>query len=152
MIDLTEFVPDGLTAFLLARIAEDETTAREATSSPWVVDPAGDGIRAGSPDADGYYDTAVVISDHGAYPPDEATAQHIARWDPARVLAECEAKRRIIDLADESVVYWATRGSDSKEEGKMWMYGDVLKLLALPYADHPDYRDEWRPWSTSDAR
>ncbi|MEU5023581.1 DUF6221 family protein [Streptomyces milbemycinicus] len=21
----------------------------------------------------------------------------------------------------------------------------ALRLLALPYADHPDYRDEWRP-------
>jgi hypothetical protein len=30
--------------------------------------------------------------------------------------------------------------------GNHWSYPcDTLKLLALPYADHPDYRDEWRP-------
>jgi hypothetical protein len=22
---------------------------------------------------------------------------------------------------------------------------DTLRLLALPYADHPDFREEWRP-------
>lgn len=26
------------------------------------------------------------------------TGEHIARWDPARVLAECESKRLIVDL------------------------------------------------------
>jgi hypothetical protein len=39
-----------------------------------------------------------------------------------RVHAECEAKRRI--MATQPQIY-------------------VLRCLALPYADHPDYRAEW---------
>lgn len=50
--------------------------------------------------------------------------------DPHRVLAECEAKRRIVKRCRESNGYWGY---------------DVERALALPYADHPDYRDEWKP-------
>lgn len=46
---------------------------------------------------------------------------------PTRVLAECAAKRWGVELA---------RDDDDDE----W----VLRLLALPYAGHPDYRWEWR--------
>jgi len=90
---------------------------------------------------------------------------HIARWDPARVLREVEAKRRIVDghryeISSETayddyddvsdsyrrVVHhtvtcaicgWA---SDDRTSGCM-----TLRLLALAHADHPDYRLEWRP-------
>ena len=57
-------------------------------------------------------------------------------WTPY-VLAEIEAKRRILDLSDRD---------------DNWRYGMhseainlVLRLLALPYADHPDYDESWRP-------
>jgi HEAT repeat protein len=53
------------------------------------------------------------------------------RWDSARVLAECEAKRRIVERVSD--VAWATYS----------VRDVVLELLALPYADHPDYRKEW---------
>jgi hypothetical protein len=55
-----------------------------------------------------------------------------------RVLAECEAKRRIIEAAP-----WANNGGHSamKDLPGRW----ILRLLAAVYADHPDYRDEWRP-------
>lgn len=52
-----------------------------------------------------------------------------------RVLAECEAKRRIV--AWELQV--AERAHLQPEQRV------ILQLLALPYADHPDYRQEWRP-------
>jgi len=52
------------------------------------------------------------------------------RYGPARVLAECESKRRIIvALADTG---WRGRH-------------ELLKMLALPYADHEDYLPEWKP-------
>jgi hypothetical protein len=54
---------------------------------------------------------------------------------PARVLAECEAKRRIVDLFPKA----AQDGDGWNEAGIQ-----VLEALALPYADHPDYREEWR--------
>lgn len=55
---------------------------------------------------------------------------------PARALAECEAKRRII--------YWLS-DPYSAVEGAWVLEAKILPELALPYADHPDYRDEWRP-------
>lgn len=49
---------------------------------------------------------------------------------PDRWRAECEAKRRIV-----------------QEWGPFETYNGeaLLRLLALPYADHPDWRAEWRP-------
>jgi hypothetical protein len=72
-------------------------------------------------------------------------------WEADRVLAECEAKRRIIaewrhmgDVAD------AEYDSEYMEEG--WQFDAkaealdyAMRCLALPYADHPDFREEWRP-------
>lgn len=121
-----------LTDFLLARIAEDEAGARAASPGPWRIAGtdderddedtwpgdvlAVDGIKAAE---------SFALTDRQQF----ATAGHIARHDPARVLAECEAKRRIVELCD---------GFD--EQGR-----EVRQLLALPYADHPDYREEWKP-------
>jgi hypothetical protein len=59
---------------------------------------------------------------------------HMVAWTPGRVLAECEAKRRIIE-----------RVSEVKWTGSYAVRDVVLEILALPYADHPDYRPEWRP-------
>lgn len=57
---------------------------------------------------------------------------------PARVLAECEAKRRIIDWVAVTVDdFHACDGIKANMR-------IALKDLAKPYADHPDYREEWR--------
>jgi len=125
--------------FLLARIAEDEAMARAA-----IVDgpqSAGfvDGQRVEKMD-DGRWSTrlcqvegvGITIYDEGGHTDEQAA--HIARHDPARGLAECEAKRRIVELFPNHPDHsdgWGNAG------------GRVLELLALPYADHPDYREEW---------
>jgi hypothetical protein len=71
---------------------------------------------------------------------DEACADGL-EWDDgnpvhqtARVLAECEAKRQIVEACAEVLAYDAEA-----------LPQDVLRFLALPYADHPDYREEWKP-------
>jgi hypothetical protein len=51
------------------------------------------------------------------------------------VLAEVDAKRRILDECG-----WAV-----KNGGGSAFVLPVLRLLALPYADHPDYRPDWAP-------
>lgn len=65
----------------------------------------------------------------------DGIAEHIARQSPARVLADVGAKRAIIRQWE----YWEAAGSKSGPWAK------ACRLLALPYADHPDYREEWRP-------
>jgi hypothetical protein len=121
---------ETLSEFLLARIAEDEEVARDTyAASPW--------------HAEGYY-----VMNHGVITEtDEAsTTAHMARWHPARVLAECEAKRRIVEHHDDD----DDAGRCTACEPMMWARPTpfpcpTLRLLALPYADHPDYRREWRP-------
>jgi hypothetical protein len=51
-----------------------------------------------------------------------------------RVLREVEAKRAIV--RDEPTV--------DQHEDCMWQWDQALRHLAAVYADHPDYRDEWR--------
>lgn len=78
--------------------------------------------------------------------------EHIVRWDPARVPAEVEAKRRIIDLCEE----WIEIGEIppnatwSDEAAGGVVARDVLSLLALPYADHADYDLAWAPSRVTD--
>lgn len=114
-------------------------------------------------DEDG--EVASMIEDRGHWRGihvDSATevAVHIERHNPARVLREVEAKRRI--LAEHNV--WAAVypkhahmadldrhcvgcGFTGSEE---YAVDDVdecptLRALATVYADHEDYREEWRP-------
>lgn len=80
-----------------------------------------------------------------------------------RVLAEVEAKRRLLDLHQRvdarddwigrSQVGWPPEPAcygchaDFSEEYAVPDANDcpVARLLALPYADRPGYRPEWRP-------
>jgi len=54
--------------------------------------------------------------------------QHIERHNPARVLAECAAKRAIIDEYTGSPATF-----------------QIIAHMAAVYRDHPDYRQEWTP-------
>jgi hypothetical protein len=129
---------DDLTGFLRARLDEDEQYAQ----GPWGDDGYSEYNEPGTP------------------------GHHL------RVLAEVDAKRRILDasnmacppacLAEHSFsgscgLRWM--GPLREENGSRWVLDDTglrvapppaipewaLRLLALPYADHPDYRTEWAP-------
>lgn len=58
---------------------------------------------------------------------------HSRGWSPQRVLAECDAKRRIVEMRQRNHTV-ITAGLQ-----------EAMAFLALPYADHPDYREEFRP-------
>jgi hypothetical protein len=65
---------------------------------------------------------------------------HARRQDttaPYRAQSNADAAFRIVEAA--------VGGSPSDQ----WMSGLtlewVMKVIAEPYADHPDYRDEWKP-------
>ena len=81
---------------------------------------------------------------------------HIVEHDPARVLREIDAKRRII--AEHPVDGWRCATCADPEDFDEDVDGDrewsrhgkyypcpTLRLLALPYADRPGYREDWRP-------
>lgn len=63
------------------------------------------------------------------------------RW--RRVLAECGAKRRIVELHDEALHAEFDR-RDASAMGAWLMHQDVLRALASVYADAPGFREEWR--------
>lgn len=174
-----------LVAFVRARIDEDEQAARAATPGPWRWDgdrfegePTPEGANewgdqgpdlvtvAGTPrrdEAGSWFEPeAIVISafgyDTSAVLVKRADAEHIARHDPARVLREVEAKRRII--GEHRVLWepgWTPEGEDDEEflvcarcedrsrhDAMRWPC-PTLRLLALPFAEHPDYQKEWAP-------
>jgi uncharacterized membrane protein YhhN len=66
---------------------------------------------------------------------DEALCRNtmgVPEWWPARVLAECGAKRRILAHA--------TRPEHQSWESPMV---SILAAMVLPYVDHPDCREAW---------
>jgi hypothetical protein len=135
-----------LVDFLLARIAEDEAAAR-------AVPPLGHNYDMGGKRQDErwVFDRTLPSSADGlgnwSQHRGPETAGHFARWDPARALGECQAKRAIVNTLDgiaaaaadtpgviESAVY---RGMARAME-------EAVRMVAAVYGDHPDYREEWR--------
>lgn len=82
-----------------------------------------------------------------------AVAGHIARWDPARVLAEIAVKREITSAHDgEHYCMPAPDGSTYWNHDAGWAEGEnhpqtcpIHRMYAALYRDHPDYRQEWAP-------
>jgi Family of unknown function (DUF6221) len=117
-----------LDEFVLARIAEDERLASAA---------AGHG--AGDPPG----------SDAGG----RHAGEHVSPFDPARVHADCTARRRIVLACRESRPDTGLLGVRPRGLGDFppsprdqhQLAALTLALLALPYAGHRDYREEWRP-------
>ncbi|MGW4703253.1 DUF6221 family protein [Streptomyces sp. NPDC004285] len=120
---------DDLIAFLRARLDDDAELALAASPGPWHPDEEHDEVLAVDD---------VTVAEGFALSGRQlrATVDHIARHDPARVLAEVDAKRRRLDQIAEAIA----AGHDSYDLAAV-----LLPLEALPYADHPDYQDTWRP-------
>ncbi|MEU0393794.1 DUF6221 family protein [Streptomyces sp. NPDC006208] len=126
-----------LVDFLRARLDDDEQAARRA----------GDSFRQ-------IGETGVIVATEGDRAEECASAnwggiaEHIVRHDPARVLAEVDAKREILRLHDDSTTALMVASGTVLAGGvkiRRRAYEDVLKLLALPYAGHEAYREDWRP-------
>ncbi len=123
-----------LAEFLLARIAEDKMiagfAAQDLHNGSWHLNPEQEEVHAAG-------ETPVFVAPWGGSL--GPAAEHVTRWDPARVLAECEGKRRIVD----ECCGWIEESCE--DYGARALARMTLRLIALPYADHPDYREEWRP-------
>lgn len=136
-----------LAEFLLARIAEDEDQARRATAGPWAAEgEPGETYPWSEPWVSAGNDAKVTHHPDGGQPSGSVRsyddAAHIAHWGPQRVLAECEAKRQIAGR----LAGWCPGVDDEVDwdEGRKAGLDDAARYLAAVYADHPDYRPEWR--------
>lgn len=108
----------SLTDWLLACIAEDEAVARRVQEAP---------------------PSAVALLWGSVFP----TPENRTPFDPARVLALCEAHRRIVEWHEPyrmaSLDYCSSCGDVPQVDYPC----PTLRALAVIYADHPDYRAEW---------
>ena len=90
----------------------------------------------------------MVVNGDGPAPYAEQ-ADHIVLNDPARVLAECEAKRWVITLAQQAMEEAALHGADRQIgvvfEARASLAEAMLRTEATSYADHEDYLREWKP-------
>lgn len=136
---------DELIAWLRQQLDEDERVARAATegaSGRWrrITNGTGGGVSYddGPDDWPVWSTNGVVVYDEGF--PTKPQAEHIARWDPARVLREVEAKRLI--LSEHAGVDVC----DAHDANLETVPCPTLLALALSYSDRLGYREEaWKP-------
>lgn len=126
-----------LAAFLRVRLDEEVESARRAFSGQ--TDPE-NGWGAYRP----AWQQHATITPHVGIIHEAVQADHVVRWNPARVLADIDVKRRIV--AHMEAILNAAEGDDTPDHYDALGSAELtLALLAAPYADHPDYRAEWRP-------
>lgn len=121
-----------LVRFLRDRIKEDAALAQDTYPFRWIDDG---------------YDCRDITA---------ADAPHIARWSPARVLADCEIRLDLVDMhdgdhecpsADDNCGWWQPGLPVPPFGDEPWTIAPdcpTMRLLALPYADHPDFDESWR--------
>lgn len=147
----------NITEFLEARIAEDEAVARAAFDRPFLSRTDDGKWEANtsntSPSVEGraFFSIAASDDEPQAFLTSEQ-ADHIARHDPARVLAECAAKRAIVgehELVEKvylkdycsTCADWENSEFGEGPPGIEWPC-PTLRAVAAVYASHPDYQQE----------
>jgi hypothetical protein len=142
-----------LSEFLMARIAEDEAVAnavKDIGSHSWSVSVV--------PKPLGFDAQTTATTDKAR----TALARH---FDPARILAECDATRLIMAIhcayvpigdptysPDWLSTDWCVGCRYNSYEEIVTKHIDdcpILRALALPFASHADFRDEWNSWPAS---
>jgi hypothetical protein len=159
---------DELVAWLRQQIDHDEKVANaageicgcHAAALQWTFDRddevGGPIVIVGNPHPDMPH---KLTRKWGRSYPDTFAAEHITLHDPARVLAEVAVKRLMLDAVARHLdphpgVLCTNIDADGEPTyepcelhvaaiGRLDPY--VLRLLVLPYADGPGFREEWRP-------
>jgi hypothetical protein len=132
---------DELVQWLRAQLDEDERIARDAggawmevPDTNWVLTAPVPLTEWKPPDSD--RNVGVI--------PREWDRSHIIRHDPAQVLREVDAKRAVVnryaEIADSDIDM-----PNDPEYAYANAYGEVVRHLAVAYADRAGYLDAWRP-------
>lgn len=101
-----------LAEFLFARIAETKAAAEQVDADHWDTDFSG-----------------------WMYPD---VAELMGKFSPARVVADCDAKRLLVEVLLPIVDLGLIIGYGSESAVT------ALRTLGTSYVDHPDYDAEWR--------
>lgn len=140
----TEQDPSPLAAFLTERLTDDEDLARSAAETALTLTD---------------FLLARIAEDEYHYGPLlskrlETTLEPARTWLEAarkRVLAECEAKRKIIEaftaLDGEALAAMRAGSVDAAALAQVAataLQEHAIRPLASAHADHPDFRPEWR--------
>jgi hypothetical protein len=134
---------DGIAEFLRARY--DERKLMLLTVSParlaWATFRHADGSMRYTSAASSNGD--VWVCDGRVVEPDSVQVV----FDRDQELADIAAKRRTIDLVldEDNGVISADRSIESEWGCTSDLHEQLLSLLALPYAGHSDYREDWKP-------
>jgi hypothetical protein len=138
---VSEDLIDEMITFVRLQLDEDEQKALAIDAKEWAEDSSWfkdmlDPLPSQRRERPGWL-PMITVED----------VRHIARHDPARVLREVEARRRLIDQ------YEAMRAGVEAAAGtilagaakvRLGAYEMAVKIMALPYSDHPGFREEWR--------
>ncbi|MFH9765175.1 DUF6221 family protein [Streptomyces microflavus] len=89
---------------------------------------------------------ALYVDGH-PYPAEKYTEIATAPAPDPDVIADLDAKLAVVDLLAPIVADESYQGPD--HYGGVDACEKALRLLARPFAGHPDYRDEWRPTPSS---
>ena len=121
-----------LTEFLLARIDEDKQDAQDAITHERALLEI-------KPHWEVVYAWAMMLNNpgHGGSHNFQPGAP-----SPHRVLAECEAKRQIVEQYERTMTMRREHRDDLATAGALLALLGAMNSLTLPYVDHPDYR-EW---------
>lgn len=139
---------DDLVTWLKEQLTEDERLALTASPSPWVIEEQPGRIHGRDflfADITAADNTSVCDTESGSLGPELGTAWHIFHWEPRRVLAEVQAKLRILDAYASAVTFYDAPANRHHPAGEVHGLETAVRLLALPYADQPGYLEEWRP-------
>jgi hypothetical protein len=149
---------DELIAFLAARLDEDEAAAKAWASPPWREDATHwQVVGQREPRYDNGRGETLTVIDVSGRPVDFAEAiqvrwdsngeraEHIARHDPARVLADVAADRALLTALSEAAKADLGITGEPYDAGWCEALELAVKIRAARFADHPDYRQEWKP-------
>ncbi|MFB7707909.1 DUF6221 family protein [Streptomyces sp. NPDC056105] len=135
---------DDLAQWLGEQLDDDERIARAATLGPWVQSGIGDygwTVDFGHPGSG----VETANTEQGL-----ADADFIAAHNPARVLREIDAKRKLLALYVEHERLDRETFEAEDEHARSLVslraaYLDAVRHHAAVYDHRPGYREEWRP-------
>jgi hypothetical protein len=132
--------------FYTARLDEQEQAAFAASPGPWIAD--GDGVEGPiDPTIASWYRPTIAAGwmdgdDYqGMF---DQNAVHIALHDPAAVLADVAAKRKLLDAYTKATAN-KLRREDAGLHLAWTILGSAVRTLAEAQDEHLDYQEEWRP-------